>query len=155
MRFSCPPKRTATNDLVTSLHFARSEAIKREAPTRLCPSDNWAAEVPVCSPLADVRDGWIVVANPDVDPEGLQTHEPLTDALTLSVDFGERLDFSATGAPEYPLGSDEINLLLCDQRGNRDMGGGIAAGRWINIRGPGRPRIYDQLVDVQSILGGC
>ncbi len=49
-------------------------------------------------------------------------------------------------------------IQLCDERGNDDVGGGIAAGRWINISPTGRPQIYRNVADIQgglNPLGGC
>ena len=67
------------------------------------------------------------------------------------------MDFGADGRPSQLLvnAAGEYNLLLCDHRGDVDTGGGVAAGRWINIRGTGRPRIYADQADVQAWLGGC
>ena len=141
----------AANDLVTSLHFARSEAIKRGAPTRVCPSTEWDQPNPACTPGASLADGWIVVVADIV----VQKHEPLPATIRLKEDIDESVDFGPTGEPTNANAEGEYNLLLCDDRENRDMGRGLAAGRWINVRGPGRPRIYDRKTDVENTLGGC
>ena len=145
----------ATNDVLTSLHLARSEAVKRDVIVRLCPSDNWDAEVPACSATADLGDGWIIVADPLDTYDVLLAHEQLPDSITVTTDFIETVDFGSNGRPVNANAQGEINIVLCDDRGNRDMGNGRAAGRWVNVRGPGRPRIYDRLTDVQGALGGC
>jgi len=145
----------AVNDLVTSLHLARSEAIKREISTRLCPSTNWDAPNPACTQNGDLADGWIVVADPAANPVVIQRHEPLPDRIRINRDFNDSIDFSASGLPNNANAGGEFNMLLCDDRGDRDTGDGLAAGRWINIRGTGRPRIYTRRTDVQARLGGC
>jgi type IV fimbrial biogenesis protein FimT len=145
----------ATNDLVTSLHLARSEAIKREASTTLCPSANWDSAVPTCTDFGSLADGWIVVADPGGNAFVVQRHEPLPDSIRLERNFIDSIDFGANGQPSNPNASGEFNILLCDSRGDRDTGGGNAAGRWINVRGAGRPRIYTKRSDVQPRLGGC
>ena len=145
----------AANDIVTSLHVARSEAIKRETLTRLCPSENWNQAAPGCTNGGDLSDGWIVVADPNGDAIVVQTHEPLPGSIRLDQDFADAIDFRADGRPGNGLIEREFNILLCDERGDRDMGGGMAAGRWINVRGTGRPRLYARLDDVQGVLGGC
>jgi type IV fimbrial biogenesis protein FimT len=48
--------RTAANDLVTSVHFARSEAIKRNAPVTMCTSSDGVN----CSAQGGWQQGWIV-----------------------------------------------------------------------------------------------
>lgn len=152
----------AVNDLVTSLHLARSEAIKRNAPTVLCPSDDWNSANPTCTAAASLADGWIVVADPNNNAIVVQTHEPLPGSLLLQRDFDDAIGFSANGQLDDNLANadNEFNLLLCDSRGDREAGGGLAAGRWINVRSTGRPRIYAQQTDVQRVedlttLGGC
>ena len=145
----------AVNDIVTSLHLARSEAIKREVSTTLCPSANWDTPNPTCTPLASLADGWIVVADPAGAAMVVQVHDPLPQGIQLNVDFNDSINFNASGLPGNANADGEFNLLLCDDRGDHDTGGGIAAGRWINIRGTGRPRIYTSHADVQAMLGGC
>jgi len=147
--------RAAVNDLVTSLHVARSEAIKRETATTVCPSTNWDTPNPTCTPLGSLAEGWIVVVDPDALAIVVQTHEPLPDRIQFDRDFNDSIDFTASGLPDTADANaeGEFNLLLCDDRG--DPGGDIAAGRWINIRGTGRPRIYSKRTDVQNMLGGC
>lgn len=145
----------AVNDLVTSLHLARSEAIKGETSATVCPSANWDSPNPACTPAGDLADGWIVVVDPPGNPVVVQAHEPLPDRIQLSQDFIDSMDFLASGVPANPNADGEFNLLLCDDRGDFDTGGGLAAGRWINIRGTGRPRIYGNRADVQAMLGGC
>jgi type IV fimbrial biogenesis protein FimT len=145
----------AVNDLVTSMHVARSEAIKREISTTVCPSANWDEPNATCTPLASLADGWIVVADPAGIAVVVQRHEPLSGRIQLEHDFNDSINFTASGMPGNANGEGEFNLLLCDDRGDQETGGGIAAGRWINIRGTGRPRIYTQHADVQTMLGGC
>jgi type IV fimbrial biogenesis protein FimT len=48
--------RTATNDLVTSAHFARSEAIKRNAPVTMCMSSDGVN----CAASGSWEQGWII-----------------------------------------------------------------------------------------------
>jgi type IV fimbrial biogenesis protein FimT len=144
----------ATNDLVTSLHLARSEAIKRETLTRMCPSANWDQPNPDCANGGNLSDGWIVIADPDGDATIVQAHEPLPGSIRLDHDFIDSIDFAADGQPTNAIAGAEFNILLCDDRGDHDAGG-IAAGRWINIRGTGRPRIYTRPDEVQAMLGGC
>lgn len=49
-----------TNDLVSTLNFARSEAVKRGGRITVCKSANSGAAAPICSTAANWRDGWLV-----------------------------------------------------------------------------------------------
>jgi type IV fimbrial biogenesis protein FimT len=49
-----------TNELVTSLNLARSEAIKRGVRVTLCKSANAMDEYPVCAPETSWLEGWLV-----------------------------------------------------------------------------------------------
>ena len=49
-----------TNDLVSALNFARSEAVKRGSRITVCKSANPGAVTPTCSTSANWRDGWLV-----------------------------------------------------------------------------------------------
>ena len=147
----------AVNDLVTSLHLARSEAIKRDAPTVLCPSADWDSADPICTADGSLADGWIVVVDPDNNAIVVQAHEPLSGRIEFKRNFADSIGYSANGHVVANIASadNEFNLLLCDSRGDREAGGGLAAGRWINVRDTGRPRIYAQRAEVQAMLGGC
>ena len=52
---------TYTNDLITSINIARSEAVKRGLPVSICSSNDQET----CS--GDWSDGWIVFVNTDAD----------------------------------------------------------------------------------------
>ena len=145
----------ASNDLVSSLHLARSEAIKRGTPTRLCATAEWDAEFPVCDPDGSLADGWLLVADPNAAAIIVQRHEPLHQSIRLKDNLVDWVEFDAGGEIADLNAQAEYNLLLCDERENRDMGRGLAAGRLINVRGPGRPRIFDRKTDVETALGGC
>lgn len=76
--------RATANNLSAAVMLARSEAIKRNAATQLCPSDNDSS----CS--GDWEDGWIVIASDNTVvhregpvPEGFKVN---TTATTLSFD---------------------------------------------------------------------
>jgi type IV fimbrial biogenesis protein FimT len=74
------------NELVTALHFARSEAVKRNASVSLCKSSDSAT----CATTGTWAQGWIVFA--DLGTVGtfdagtdtvLRTHDKLTGGTTL------------------------------------------------------------------------
>lgn len=94
-----------TNDLVSTVNFARSEAIRRGSTVVICSSTNGTS----CSGADDTwSEGWIVFANSDNDSPAvvdagetvLKVHEALTTGYTLGTDttFAKEIDFDADGA---------------------------------------------------------
>jgi type IV fimbrial biogenesis protein FimT len=118
------------NDLVTSLNYARSEAIKR------------GVRVSVCSRLSDTAcsgagvfnwdTGWLVFVNPNsdsvVDPGEtvLQIRQPLENGNTLRTAGLQRVTYQNSG---YSGNADTFRL--CDTRGT-------ASGRAIAVSLQGR-----------------
>lgn len=162
----------AANDLVSSLHAARSEALTRSRSVTLCASTNPDAERPACDSAAVMLGGWIVFVDGDTDGAVddneivLQAHGPLPeDILTQARSQADRpplqyVSFRADGVPQNIPGQGQGvgNIQLCDGRGNADTGNGRAAGRWIAILPAGRPMLVDKVATLQSDnnpLGGC
>lgn len=169
---------SAANDVVSAMHLARSEAIKQRANVTICPSANWQALNPGCNNGGRLADGYIVFVDcsapapncgaPNLAVDAFDTvlaaHGPLPDDIaprvTTDAAGTEYLSFSATGFPRNApgFGAAISNLQLCDHRGNHDIGGGVAAGRWVQITPTGRPQIYRDLTYVQGAqnpLNGC
>jgi len=144
---------SAVNDLVSTVHFARTEAVKRRRNVVICPSSNWDTDNPSCDDTG-FEQGWIVFNDEDGDQEAgagevLKTHAPLPDKIAdnYSTDLvsPQRISFSELGVPS--TGADPevpVNFVLCDHRGDQDLGGDIAAGRVIQLSLTGRPRIYSR-----------
>ena len=53
---------TSANDVITALHAARSEAVKRRANMTICPGANWDAGKPTCNPAGRLSEGHIGAA---------------------------------------------------------------------------------------------
>jgi type IV fimbrial biogenesis protein FimT len=156
------------NDLVTSIHVARTEAVKRRGIATMCASSNWADDNPDCDLGGDAR-GWIVFADVDGDVSVdagdtiVLTHAPPAN-VNVFVDAASRpyLQFGGNGFPRTAAAGLPItNFVLCDDRGDASTGEDtngdeIAAGRWIAIGITGRPQLYRLRNDVQaSPVGGC
>jgi type IV fimbrial biogenesis protein FimT len=158
----------AANDLITSIHVARTEAVKRRGTVSLCGSSNWDSANPACNLAGGT--GWIVFFDADadvnVDPGDtvLLAHPPLATGITFDIDPGASgyLQYGANGFPQTAaVGPPITNIRLCDDRGDASTGldangNQIAAGRWIAIGATGRPQIYRTRADVQANpVGGC
>lgn len=96
---------TYSNDLVATINFARSEAIRRGSTVTICHSNDAAT----CS--GTWSDGWIVFADPDGDGARdtsdanevlLRTQEPLAHSYTLagSAVFADHIIYNADGAAQ-------------------------------------------------------
>ncbi len=84
----------ASNDVVTSIHTARTEAVKTRQPVTICSSSTWASNAPACD-LTGGAAGWIVFTDADGDlnvDAGTDTvvlaHGPLADNVTFDIDPG-------------------------------------------------------------------
>jgi type IV fimbrial biogenesis protein FimT len=157
----------AVNELVASIRLARSEAVKQRAHTTLCASTDGAG----CNPAAGLRDGWIVFVDgiPPIAPNGTVDGDDVVilrrggipdTVSTLAVDPGvglQYVSFAPTGFRYEIAGMPPVtNVLLCDQRGDKDTGGGVAAGRHLFVSPAGNPQVYRLRAQVQaSPLGGC
>lgn len=162
----------AGNDLVSSLHVARSEALARNRTVTLCASSGTAGEPTGCDASAGLLDGWIMFVDTDADgfvderEQLLQAHGPVSDAIRRNQRSG-----ADAGPPQYlsfrgdgllqgidALGPAVRNIQLCDERGDRVYGKDLAAGRWIIISPAGRPTLIDRGARLQgdsNPLGGC
>ena len=171
----------SVNNFVSSVHMARSEAIKRRANATLCASANWNAATPTCDAGGKIADGWIVFIDCSVAPPPVGTcgapnfafdafdtkisgFAPLDDdvstGFTTSAGGSEYVAYSPNGFPRNiaGFGNSVTDFQFCDERGDKDVGGGIAAGRWVQITPTGRPQIYRDKTYVQGAqnpLGGC
>jgi len=167
------------NEANIALHLARTEAIKRNSFVSICPSPDWDAINPSCDPNASFTEGWIVFIDADGDGtpnlsiDGgngdlvLQSHQAMNESMDLRVgdangiiDGPQFMVFAPTGYPMQELNGNNaiFNLQLCDDRGVRDTGAGISAGRWINIGPTGRPQMHrtqDAVEHQNNPLGGC
>jgi len=140
----------AVNDLVTSLHISRVEAVKRAEQTVLCSTGAWDSPDAECQ-IGNLADGWIIFADTNADGahDAGETivvgHGPLGDGIDLNAP--NFVSFSGLGVPT----PDDIDFLLCDDRGNR-VTGGVTAGRKINLTATGRPQIIATPAEV--LCGG-
>lgn len=139
---------TRTNELVASLNFARSEAVKRGIRVTACKSQNPNATPPTCSTSNAVNwsIGWIIFTDPnnnatfDSNTETLlRTQEnPLTNiTMTGSQDIANYISFVASGQSRLTNGNHQSGTIkVCDDR-TGNIGVNIAlnnAGRLLTQR---------------------
>jgi type IV fimbrial biogenesis protein FimT len=111
------------NSLVSSLNYARSEAVKVASPTGItvCPSGGGT----VCAPAAPWSGGWIVVDTNNADCGGaactpLQNIPPLagTNTLTPVGPAATGITFLSSGlVTPTGAGVPSLTIRVCDTRG--------------------------------------
>ncbi len=102
----------ASNDLVTALNLARSEALRSSAPAVACASNDGAG----CSDTTDWARGWIVFADADgdgeVDDRELRQVWPATHPRLTLVTAISRVTYNAMGMITTP-GTFDIATVDC------------------------------------------
>jgi len=108
------------NSLVSSLNYARSEAVKVASPTGItvCPSGGGTT----CAPAAPWSGGWIVVDTNNADCGGaacppLQSVPALVGSNTVTAVGGAAagITFSSSGLVAGPPGT-TLTIRVCDTR---------------------------------------
>lgn len=158
---------SATNDLVSSLHAARSEAIKRQVTVTLCPTVEGDGP---CLSGGNLASGWTVFVDRNADAAISADDVVVQRHAALPSDLWDGLSVNPAAAPGYIIfnGTGSVgtvahpdsltDIQLCDSRGDVDTGGGVAAGRWIQIHPTGRLELQRDRAILQggrSPLGGC
>lgn len=85
-----------TNDLVSSLNLARSEAIKRGVRVTVCKSSSPLDNAPICSPDGTWQQGWLVFVD-----RGSAGERDGTDLLLQVKDGSVKASISATNFSDF------------------------------------------------------
>jgi prepilin-type N-terminal cleavage/methylation domain-containing protein len=149
----------AANDYLAGILSARSEALKRQAPVALCPSDNPDDPDATCSDGAFT--GWItfVDANNDClrdDDEQLLRAQPTLDEAVLTDSDGVCLSFAANGFRQVIAGRATVRrTVFCDERGNEETfaGSGDSFARGIEVQPTGRANITRNRIAIAAWSG--
>lgn len=129
---------SATNALVSSLHLARSEAVKRDSHVVLCPSSTGSA----CA-TGGWQQGWLVFhdvnnnAQRDAGETVVLAHPPLSAGMwaTSKASTASYISYAPTGATQQVSGAWQAGTLtLCNASGPLD------SARQVVISRTGRPR---------------
>lgn len=138
---------SATNQLVGTLHLARSVAMTRNQPVTICPSDDQKR----CA-SAGWEHGWIAFVDAELDrepgPEGvLLTEPPLAGKLRLRSDqFADFLSYRPNGQAMANTSQENTGQFrLCDAAELQPV-------RTILINATGNPRLGDQQVNASSTV---
>jgi type IV fimbrial biogenesis protein FimT len=128
----------STNEMVTTLNLARSEAIKRVTYVTVCKSSNGTG----CTAGSAWEDGWIVFANissatpgaVDVGDEIIRVLPALHQSISLTAigNIGNFLTFRPSGSIGTTVANFSGTLTTCDDRGasNARGIGMFPAGNW-------------------------
>lgn len=114
---------TNTNDFITSLNIARSEAVKRGSKVTLCKSANGID----CTADDHWEQGWIIFVDSndnaavDAGEPLLLVHQALNDHTTLvgNTNVANYISYAAAGFTQVAGGGfhQTGTLILCDNRG--------------------------------------
>jgi type IV fimbrial biogenesis protein FimT len=141
---------TQTNNLVTDINYARSEAVTRGETVILCRSDNPGAATPSCGGSANTwTSGWLIFVSGDANT----TFDPADDTLlratsrsqgSVSIKSNDtsntNLIYKADGAID--MGGNTAAFAICDERGEFH-------GNQLQISPTGRPRL------ISPVPGTC
>ena len=127
----------AVNDVVTTLHLARSEAVKRRTSVTICPSLNADSAAPSCAAAAGFDEGWIAFADDnanatvDANEVVVHAHGPLPETIADNSRWSDEdgnaatpfyIAFAPSGFRQNLVGlpAAVAHLQLCDHRGDHD-----------------------------------
>lgn len=129
---------TATNDLVTALHLARSEAVKRRARVSVCKSGSAMSSQPSCNTNANWEAGWLVFVDDGtrgvVDPGDtvLWSKDQASAVVSITAsNFTSFISYLPSGVSQGPNGLPNGTLHVCVNGQQRN----------IIINATGRPRL--------------
>jgi type IV fimbrial biogenesis protein FimT len=130
---------SVTNEMLSSLHLARSEAIKRNSRAVICPSVDGSH----CAGSGDWYQGWLVFhdannnAARDAGEAVVLAHGTLPQGISITGDskVSKYISYSPTGGGKLISGAWQFgSLILCSESGASQ------AARKIIISSTGRPR---------------
>ena len=158
---------TNANDLLSGLHVARSEAIKRNSRVSICKSTNAGDAAPKCATGAEGWDeGWFVFVEGRDEGNIFGDYTP-SDGAILRVNTGAEgsnvtitagdagidkyVSFTSRGAPKLRNGRSQSGVFrVCDDRGITNAAGGVVA-RGVMLNATGRVRVTKSA----TRIGGC
>ncbi len=147
---------STSNDLLRSMHVARSEAIKRQQVIATCSSANPMAANPACSEGAFT--GWIVFEDTNNNwerdnDEDIIDRQAAPEGVAVVNNNDGIVSYAATGfANSTPGQAPTSRIVICDVRGNQQVGANSTA-RALIIEPAGRARVTRTYSDIGTALG--
>jgi type IV fimbrial biogenesis protein FimT len=127
-----------TNDLVTALHLARSEAIKRGVRVTVCKSGSAIAVTPTCDATASWQHGWLVFVDGgtrgviDSGDILLRVQDRVSNETTITTrNYSRFISYLPSGVSQGSNGLANGTIRVCVEGSRRD----------IIINSTGRPRL--------------
>ncbi len=151
-----------TNNLVSAIQIARSEAIKRGQRVTVCKSANADAGAPKCSTSGGWETGWIVFEDTAGDGDFSSATDTIlrrqagVDGATTTIRTGsptvsDYIMFTSRGIPKTTTGGAQSGTFrVCDDRGMTNVSGNVIA-RGVVLNAAGRVRLSKDA----TIIGGC
>ncbi len=149
---------SVANEMISGLYLTRAEAIKRQVPMTLCGSPDPLIGAPVCGVgnggfivfvdennngvIGDATDGNAIV---DANEVVLLQRAAPGGTINLFGNGGQYVAYGTNGflvqtAPGQAQPSTTV-ILYCDERGNKDIGGGRSSARVVTISATGRAQV--------------
>lgn len=117
-----------TNDLVTALNQARSEAVKRGARVTVCKTSHATAAIPVCDPSGSWQQGWLVFVDSGISGT-IDSNDILLSvrggvsqqvAITTS-NYNNYISYLANGRSQGSNGLANGTIRVCVAGSRRDI----------------------------------
>ena len=131
-----------TNDLVTALHLARSEAIKRGIRVTICKSASVMDPTPTCDPAANWQQGWLIFVDGgtkgaiDSGDTVLWTQDSASATVSITTsNYNSHISYLPSGRSQGSNGLANGTIRVCVAGKRRD----------IIINATGRPRLSDNI----------
>ncbi|MHB1188709.1 GspH/FimT family pseudopilin [Thiobacillus sp.] len=117
-----------TNELVSAIQLARSEAVKRGTRVTVCKTDNAMAAMPACNTAASWQQGWLVFVDGGtrgvVDTGDtllrLQDRAPVAVTITAS-NYSTYISYKPSGISQGPNNLANGKLYVCVAGEQRDI----------------------------------
>lgn len=117
-----------TNDLVSALQLARSEAIKRGMRVTVCKTSNATAATPACDATASWQQGWLVFADGGtrgvIDSSDIllrvQGQAAPVVTITTGVNYGSYISYLSSGRSQGSYGANGT-VYICVAGDQRDI----------------------------------
>ena len=117
-----------TNNLVSSLQLARSEAIKRGQRVTVCKTSDAMAITPTCDASASWRDGWLIFVDGgtrgviETGDTLLRAQAPASTAVAITVsNFSTYISYLSSGVSQAPNNLANGKLRICMAGNQREV----------------------------------